>query len=106
MLLQFIANSIQENLRMTDLVARIAGDEFLILLSETGSQTAQKVIQRTQSQLLEIMKQNNWPVTFSIGVATFTSFSDSVEDMIMKADNLMYSAKDGGRNLIRCAEFG
>lgn len=103
--LQFIASGIQDNIRLTDLVARIAGDEFLILLPETGRETAQKVINRTQNQLLDIMKQNNWPVTFSIGVATFIDSSDSIDDMVAKADNLMYSAKDGGRNLIRCAEF-
>jgi len=103
--LQLIASSIQDNIRMTDLVARIAGDEFMILLPETGKETAQKVIHRTQNQLLDIMKQNKWPVTFSIGVATFINFSDSIDEMVAKADNLMYSAKDGGRNLIRCAEF-
>ena len=103
--LQLIASSIQNNIRMTDLVARIAGDEFMILLSETGKETAQMVIHRTQNQLLDIMKQNKLPVTFSIGVATFINSSDSIDEMVAKADNLMYSAKDGGRNLIRCAEF-
>jgi diguanylate cyclase (GGDEF)-like protein len=103
--LQLIASTIQDNIRMTDLVARISGDEFMILLPETGKETAQKVIHRTQNQLLGIMKQNKWPVTFSIGVATFINFSDSIDEMVVKADNLMYSAKDGGRNLIHCAEF-
>ena len=104
-LLQLIASSIQDSIRMTDSVAHIAGDEFLILLSETGKEDAEKVISRAQSQLLDIMKQNNWPVTFSVGVATFINLPDSVDDMIAKADNLMYSAKNDGRNLIRCVEF-
>lgn len=103
--LKLIASSIKGNIRLTDLVARIAGDEFMILLSETGKETAQKVIHRTQQQLLEIMKQNNWPVTFSIGVATFINPLDSIDEMVARADNLMYSAKEGGRNLIRYAEF-
>ena len=103
--LQLIAGSIRDNIRMTDYVARIGGDEFLILLSETGKETAQMVIRRAQNQLVEIMKQHNWPVTFSVGVAVFLNPPDLIEDMIVKADNLMYSAKNAGRNLIRYAEF-
>lgn len=103
--LQLIASSIRDNIRMTDLVARIAGDEFMILLPETGKEAAEMVIRRSQNQLLEVMKQNNWPVTFSIGVATFINPQDSIDQMVVKADNLMFTAKDAGRNLIRCVEF-
>ncbi len=51
------------------------------------------------------MRANNWPVTFSFGVAVFSDLTYSIEDMVAKADNLMFSAKNDGRNVARYATF-
>jgi diguanylate cyclase (GGDEF)-like protein len=48
------------------------------------------------------MSQHDWPVTFSIGVLTCNHVVDSVEELIKRADELMYSAKNEGKN---CIEF-
>ena len=51
------------------------------------------------------MKLKNWPVSFSMGVMTFVTPPDSVDDMIIRADALMYSAKKDGKNTIRYEIF-
>jgi len=47
------------------------------------------------------MQRKQWPVTFSVGVATFETSPESVEAMIKAVDDLMYSAKRGGKNQIK-----
>lgn len=44
------------------------------------------------------MKQGKWPVTFSIEIATFTTPPQSLDDVIVKADGLMYYVKHHGKN--------
>lgn len=99
-LLQLVATTLKSKLRITDTVARLGGDEFIILLPETKDDSAQKVFQRLRSQLLDAMQKNEWRVTFSIGMAIFISPPDSVEAMITVADEIMYSAKKSGKNMI------
>ena len=103
--LKIIVRTIQKNVRITDMVARIGGDEFIILLPETAKEVATKVVQRMQRELLRIMDENKWPVTFSIGVATFIFPQQSPDEMLKKVDELMFDAKNDGRNLIRQEEI-
>ena len=49
-------------------------------------------------KLLKIVQDNGWPVTFSIGVATFISPPDNIDEMIDAADAQMYFAKQNGKN--------
>lgn len=99
-LLKTVAGALQENIRTIDLVARLGGDEFVILLPEISNENAHKVFSRVQSMLLGLMTKNNWEVTFSIGMVTFTEPPDSVDILIREADNLMYVAKRNGKNKI------
>lgn len=104
-LLQLVAITIKNKIRATDTIVRLGGDEFIVLLPETGDEPAYKALYRLRNQLLDVMHKNEWHVTFSIGVATFISPPDSVEEMIKKADNLMYSAKNSGKNIIKQEVF-
>jgi diguanylate cyclase (GGDEF)-like protein len=97
-LLRLVADTIRNNIRTTDVLARLGGDEFVVLLPETDFEQSEIVINKVQTQLLDEMKKNNWPVTFSIGAVTFLTPPESVDEMIKKADNLMYSAKKNGKN--------
>jgi diguanylate cyclase (GGDEF)-like protein len=97
-LLRLVADTIRNNIRVTDVYARLGGDEFAVLLPETNPEQSEIAINKVQTQLLDEMKKNNWPVTFSIGAVTFLTPPESVDEMIKKADNLMYSAKKNGKN--------
>ena len=97
-LLCAVVKTLERNIRTSDLVAHLGGDEFAILLPETGTESAEPVLQKLQRDLLEVMQANSWPVTFSIGVAVFTSVPSSVAEVVRFADALMYSAKKNGKN--------
>jgi diguanylate cyclase (GGDEF)-like protein len=105
-LLCIASKTIKDNLRETDIVARVGGDEFVILLTETGVENAKVVINKIQKNLLNIMNKNNWPVTFSIGLATFLNPPNSIDKMIKEADRIMYSAKNNGKNMIKSEVIG
>ena len=105
-LLRLIARTLQQNIRSTDTVARLGGDEFAILLPETGRNVAEVILQKVQKINLEIMRRHGWPVTFSIGVATFTSPPSTVDETLRISDQLMYSAKNNGKNSIQYEVFG
>jgi len=100
-LLRATAQTIQGKIRTSDLVARLGGDEFGLLLPETQSEAAQIVVKRIHRFLLDLAQRNEWPVTFSFGVATFLRPPESVEEMVKKADALMVAAKNSGGNTVR-----
>lgn len=88
-------------LRKADVVARLGGDEFAILLPETNADAARQVITKLHLRLMASMAQNGLPVSFSIGVVTFTVALESPEDLLQKADELMYFVKLHGKSNIR-----
>jgi len=100
-LLKTVADGIKNKIRETDLAARLGGDEFVVFLPETGSEDAEAVISKIIQGLSGEMEKNKWQVTFSIGLATFLKPPRTVEEIIAKADSLMYSAKTGGKNMIK-----
>ncbi len=100
-LLCLVADVAQNTLRKIDIVARIGGDEFAILLPRTSYESAEVVLYRVQRVLVASMKQQGFSVTFSIGAITFSDPPDSVTEMIERADNLMYFAKKKGKNLLQ-----
>ncbi|MCG2722863.1 MAG: GGDEF domain-containing protein [Thermodesulfovibrionales bacterium] len=99
-LLQSVAEIIRNNTRAVDISARLGGDEFAILLTETGIESARTVFLKIQEKILEVMQRNSWPVTVSIGSVTYKSPPETVDDMVRKADNLMYTVKNSGKNSI------
>ncbi len=99
-LLKIVAETIHQNIRSIDMVARVGGDEFVILLPEISNEDAHKVVSRMQDMLLERMTKNNWDVTFSIGLVTFHAPPSSADALIREADDLMYVAKRNGKNQI------
>ncbi len=100
-LLKVIANTLQKIIRATDIVARLGGDEFVILLPGAGYEPAHVVTRKLQKTLLNVMQENKWPITFSFGAVTFNNVPDTVDEIIKRADTLMYSAKQNGKNMIK-----
>ena len=99
-LLKNIAKTISGCIRSTDIVARLGGDEFAILMPETGSELSFSAITSINNTLLKSMKEKNWDVTFSIGIATFIKLPNNVNEIIHESDKLMYLAKNNGKNSI------
>ncbi len=99
-LLQAVASRIARSMRAIDITARMGGDEFAILMPETGQEAARATAPRLQQALLKEMQEQNWPVTFSIGILTCDKPPSSVDKMVGLADRLMYAAKKSGKNAI------
>lgn len=99
-LLKAVARTLEENTRDTDSIARLGGDEFAVLLPQTTLEGAKVIIEKLRSCLLAAMREQGWPVTFSIGAITFARHV-SVEEMIRRADSLMYSVKQKSKDDIR-----
>ena len=102
-LLKTISDILKTTLRSTDITTRIGGDEFIVFFPETPEVC--KVVEKIEKDLKNSMKRNGWPVTFSIGVAIFSNHPTNLDEIITKADNLMYEVKNGGKNGIRYHTF-
>ncbi len=101
-----IVKHAKSQLRKTDHVARLGGDEFAFLLPETDQAGAQISIPKIQTSLLDEMQRNNWPVTFSIGVLTCVCKPQTSDELVKRADGLMYSVKSNGKNGINYSIYG
>lgn len=99
--LQAIVSIMKKHLRKTDLIARVGGDEFAILLPETDSAAAQSAIGNMASKMVDELNEMKYPITFSIGVLTFTAPSLSADEVLGVTDKMMYLVKNNGKNDIR-----
>ncbi|MDX2504479.1 MAG: EAL domain-containing protein [Gammaproteobacteria bacterium] len=100
-LLVEVANRLKQCVRECDVVARIGGDEFVILLSEIKDSLLVAPIARLIVEMLgKPYTINNQKVfsSSSIGISLFPSNGDNYERLMKNADNAMYHAKDLGRN--------
>ena len=94
------AKIIKNNIRAIDIIGRFGGDEFVILLAQTGAESVALVARKLKEKLSNLMQENSWPVTFSIGAVTFENPPDSVEQLVIAADRQMYNAKKNGKDRI------
>ena len=100
-LLRAVAQLMKSALRKTDVAARIGGDEFALLLTETGEDEALLALSHLRSKLHAAMSAANWPVTFSVGAVAFITPPASADQAIKLADTAMYEVKQGGKNNLR-----
>jgi diguanylate cyclase (GGDEF)-like protein len=107
-LLQQISETITHTIRKIDIAGRIGGDEFAICLPETGDEQVCKAIDKLVKSLDTKTSQFGLQVTVSIGVVTCTEicFTETYDELLGKADKLMYVAKEKGKNATEFETIG
>src|SRR6185295_7052159 len=103
--LRGVVRSLRRHARKTDVVARLGGDEFALLLPETDHEFARVALTKLHAGLLEEMRRNEWPVTFSIGVLTCCPAPSTAKELIRIADELMYAVKRETKNGLRYSVY-
>jgi diguanylate cyclase (GGDEF)-like protein len=100
-ILKDISKLLKNNLRKTDIIGRWGGEEFLIILPFTSKDIAKKIAENLRALIEEnnFSYKMNRKITISIGVTEFSK-SKSVEDTLLLVDNLLYKAKENGRNRV------
>lgn len=99
-ILRLVASTIRDNIRSMDSVCRMGGDEFALLFPETGKAAADVALHKIQSRLVESMRERSLALGFTIGAVIFVGAPESVDDLIERAETLMYEAKgEGGSGL-------
>jgi two-component system cell cycle response regulator len=104
--LKFFSQLIRVNLRQEDILCRIGGDEFAVILPDTSADRAAIFFERVKQKLdqieLSIDGRSRLTLSFSCGLAGFKS-EYLPEDLIEEADHSLYSAKARGRNRVVAA---
>lgn len=104
-----VADVLDTSLRDSDQVARFGGEEFVLLLPETGVELAQDLVERLRSTVESVRLRADdgapFSATISAGIAAFepTDSKDGASQMLMRADQALYRAKNGGRNCVQVA---
>jgi diguanylate cyclase (GGDEF)-like protein len=100
-LLMAIVQALRTHLRRTDIVARLGGDEFAILLPEAGAAAARDVSNKVLEAIRGLPAEAGLSTTLSIGLVTCEKEFPEAEELIRRADQLMYEVKRAGRNAVR-----
>ncbi len=101
--LQGVVDQISDRIRGADMLFRLGGEEFVILLSEVASQTAAKVADELRETIKAIELLPDRQVTVSIGVCDVSRASDP-DDWLEQVDSAMYRAKKLGRDRVEIVE--
>jgi diguanylate cyclase (GGDEF)-like protein/PAS domain S-box-containing protein len=109
LLLKQVAERLEMYIRDCDTIARIGGDEFVLLLEDLSEQALEAATQAESigKKILDLFKQpfklveQEYTSTASIGVTLFCSHKQSIEELLKHADIAMYHAKTSGRNTLR-----
>jgi diguanylate cyclase (GGDEF)-like protein/PAS domain S-box-containing protein len=102
--LQYLTQVVCSQLRSVDVIGRYGGDEFIVLLPQTGTQEAKTLGERIHTRIAALrMDTNKGPlhITISMGIAqTLHNIKqpDSVDNLFLRADQALYAAKEAGRN--------
>ena len=100
--LQLLARELKKGLRSTDFIARIGGEEFVILLPQTNGEQAKKVVDGLRDRVAKLpfhFSDQPVTVTFSAGLASIRS-GDNEHALFERADLTLYMAKNAGRNVV------
>lgn len=97
--LQALAHCVQESIRSSDMVFRVGGEEFLVLLSQSSREGAMQLAERMRRHVQDLVLGDitERRLTVSLGVAELAP-EDTVTSLYQRVDQALYRAKLGGRN--------
>jgi diguanylate cyclase (GGDEF)-like protein len=102
LVLQRLSAVCRATLRDVDIIGRIGGEEFAVLLPETGCEQAMEAAERLRDAIAtaKVALNDGLPLHFtvSLGVATFTESGTNIDMLLNQADQALYQAKNTGRN--------
>jgi diguanylate cyclase (GGDEF)-like protein/PAS domain S-box-containing protein len=106
-LLRIVGERLTALLRTSDTVARMGGDEFLLLLTEIArvnnvTTIAQKILEAFRKPFVIEIDDHELMITTSIGIAIFPDDGDDADVLLKNVDIAMYRAKEKGRNNFQC----
>ncbi len=102
--LKEISRLLQENLRNIDIIGRFGGDEFVIIMPETGLPKAVKAMERIRQKIDKVVfkvDDLSLHMTACFGITFHENNLPTLEEMIVESDKAMYAAKKDGRNCVR-----
>jgi two-component system, cell cycle response regulator len=102
--LQELSVRLKANTRSVDLCCRVGGEEFIMVLPNTATELSSRIAERLRrsvgSKSFECGLAQPVPVTISVGVASLNGADDTLEKLLKRADQALYSAKREGRNRV------
>jgi diguanylate cyclase (GGDEF)-like protein/hemerythrin-like metal-binding protein/PAS domain S-box-containing protein len=105
MVLQKLAAVLRHILREVDIIGRLGGEEFAVILPETGSDEAREAAERLRKAIEDTDIQTDTGeflrITVSIGVGTLDKATTNIETLLKQADDALYAAKHNGRNQVQ-----
>ena len=99
--LQMLAETARGTLRDQETIGRLGGEEFAVLLPETGTDGALQAAERLRARVAGAaldQGEGSLGITISIGIADWRGPEDTLEALLTRADEALYAAKDAGRN--------
>lgn len=97
--LKKVADTVKGRIRKTDYFARWGGEEFIILLPETSLNNAANLAEELRRQISTMELEDIGRVTASFGVAEYR-YTDTIDTVLLRVDNILYEAKNNGRNCV------
>jgi Amt family ammonium transporter len=98
--LRDLAALLSSKIRVTDLIARWGGEEFVLIIDTKNLEQAQNIADNLRKEVENLKFKTVNKITISIGVSEFRTKNDTFEDVFKKADQALYQAKTNGRNRV------
>jgi diguanylate cyclase (GGDEF)-like protein len=102
--LRVLAGAVSKTIRATDYICRFGGDEFLILMPESGHgqalAMAERLRQKISTEMVVVTAKGSLTLTISLGVASLKDGEETLEKLVGRADAAMYEAKAAGRDKV------